>query len=137
MLFFVNRLFLLCNLKLIIKNRFIYLKVMQKHCKIYFKLSSVIFVYVNKDFIYFLTFFIYMFKVKTIQNRLYDYMLYNYLVYRILFFVNGYNCRMEVFENFLVFYLGFSHSLIYKLPSFAFISIYDDKFMEYEFYLDV
>lgn len=136
MLFYFKKLYLFKNLKLVFKNNFVYLKIMFNKQKIYFKLSTKVYCYFSGNFVYFLTFFVYKSIINTLCFVLYDSVFYSLTRFRILFYVNGYNCRVELYKSFLIFFLGYSHPIIYKLPISFFSGFYEDKLTDYEFFID-
>jgi len=136
MYFYLKKFYLLDNLKLLIKDNNLYFKYIFNSQVIYFKLSNKLFFYFHNNYLYILGFLFHKAKIHSLFKNLFNVFSKNLQKFKILLYVRGYDCRVEILNQFLIFFLGYTHPIIYKLPKYLNAGVFENKSMDNEFYIE-
>jgi len=134
MRFYCKKVFLLDNFTLVVKNKSLYFRISFNNFFVYFKLSNNLYLYVFQKFVYFVGFYFLKASINSFFKSLFFFFLQNVQKFKIFFYVRGYNCQVDVYKNFLIFFLGYIHPIIYKLPKYFKSFLINDN--ENEFFIE-
>jgi len=116
MLFYCKKVYLFDNLSYVSKKSVLYFRIACGKTVVYFKLPNGISLYTAGGFVYLLG----LYTKKKILNSLFKSIFISFVQniekFKLFFYVRGYNCRIDAYREFLIFFLGYTHPIIYKLP---------------------